>query len=402
MARNERSAINPFTNKKHLDFVNDDKFLDTHYNEYYRIINNSELIDNTEEGLLVAEIANNLIEAVERFLNNIGRSDYTKDYYEWEFHLVNDPTVNAWCMPGGKIVMYSGMFGPANDENDLALILGHEMAHALLDHSRTQVSARKAKNGITTAARIGSIGLSLFGFGEAAALTRAVTNVADIGSELLVLKPFGRDHEFEADRLGMMIMHWAGYDIEGVPDFWSRVSNQNRNEHDFFSTHPADSKRIAKMEELIIEIENGKDFYNTPVLGDGSFQNDDVVQIPSDKVKCPKCGNLVDDSNNFCIYCGNSLENVKVPKPSKICPKCGFSNDEDSSFCIECGSNLKEQLEISSNTCSKCGKTLKNTDKFCTGCGTPVDGNFSSLNCPKCGKQIKGDELFCTNCGEKL
>lgn len=372
MAKDDRSAVNPFTNKEHLDLIDDDKFLDQCYNEYYRIINNSQLLDNTQEGLLVRNIATNLINAVERFLANIGRSDYTEDYYDWEFHLVNDATVNAWCMPGGKIVMYAGMFGPANSEDDLALILGHEMAHALLDHSRTRASATSAKNAVTTAARLGSIGLSLFGFGEAAALTRVVTDVADIGSELFVLQPFGRDQEFEADRLGMMIMHWAGYDITKVPEFWARVSSQNSNEHDFFSTHPADSKRIAQMHEIINEIDNGKDFYAAPVIGNGSNSQTKSLSIPEGKIKCPKCSNIIDDDAKFCVYCGNDLSSIKENLISErnasktICHNCGSVMDKDSNFCTVCGTNLKEKI------CSKCGKVLGDGDLFCTNCGKRV------------------------------
>ena len=152
MAKDDRSSINPFTGKSHFDMVNDDKFLQQSYNEYYSMINQSQLLDNTPQGKQLRNIAIRLIQAVEGYLARIGRSDYTEDYYDWDFHLVANDTVNAFCMPGGKIVMFSGILSVADSEEKVAFILGHEMAHALLDHSRTRVSAQNAQNAITSAA----------------------------------------------------------------------------------------------------------------------------------------------------------------------------------------------------------------------------------------------------------
>lgn len=339
MAKDDRSGINPFTNKKHLDLIDDDRLLERSYNEYYRAINSSQLLDNTPQGELVGKIAADLINAVESFLARIGRSDYTEDYYDWEFHLVANDMVNAWCMPGGKIVMYSGIFGAARSADDIALILGHEMAHALLDHSRTQSSARNAKNAITTAGWIGSLGLSLLGMGELGALARTATSIADIGSEFLIMKPFGRNHEFEADRLGMMIMHWAGYDISGAPEFWERASANNKNEMDFFSTHPADSKRIEAMRQLIYEINNGKEFYNAPVLETGTASNyaGGSGISGSKSIACPNCGKSIDEGSNFCTFCGFDLASSKG---RIICKNCGNVLSGDEKFCTNCGERV--------------------------------------------------------------
>ena len=198
MAKDDRSAINPLTGKSHFDIINDDKFLQDSYNEYYAMVNQSQLLDNTSQG----------------------RSDYTEDYYDWDFHLIADNAVNAFCMPGGKIVMFSGILSVADSEEKVAFILGHEMAHALLDHARTRISAQNAQNTITSAAWFGSFALDLVGLGGVGDLTRAATNVASIGSQFFLMNPWGRDQELEADKLGMMIIHWAGYDISRIPDFW--------------------------------------------------------------------------------------------------------------------------------------------------------------------------------------
>lgn len=337
MAKDDRSSINPFTGKSHFDMVNDDKFLQDSYNEYYGMINQAQLLDNTHDGQIVRNVALRLIQAVENHLSKIGRLDYVEDYYDWDFHLVADDTVNAFCMPGGKIVMFSGILSVANTEEKVAFILGHEMAHALLDHSRTRISAQNAQNAITSAAWIGSFAMDLVGLGGLGSLTRAATNVASIGSQFFLMNPWGRDQELEADRLGMLIIHWAGYDISHVPMFWQAMANQNSNEHDFFSTHPADSKRIAAMNELIHEIDGGTDFYSEPVLSE--------IPAPKDEF----------------------MDSHLMGSGVKLCQQCGAQAGIDDKFCTNCGAKFEVELR-----CGKCGASVGEGDIFCTNCGNKL------------------------------
>ena len=337
MAKDDRSGINPFTGKSHFDIVDDDKFLQNAYNEYYQMINQSQLLDNTQNGQIVLNVAIKLINAVENYLSNIGRSDYVEDYYDWDVHLVADDTVNAFCMPGGKIVMFSGILSIADSEEKVAFILGHEMAHALLDHSRTRVSAQNAQNMMTSAAWIGSFAMDLVGMGSLGSLTRAATNAASIGSQFFLMNPWGRDQELEADHLGILIIYWAGYDISQIPSFWQEMSNYNSNEHDFFSTHPADSKRIAAMNELIHKIENGQDFYSGPVL----------TETPSPKEEFENSHLIGDDI--------------------KYCQECGFKANINDKFCIKCGAKFEEELK-----CDNCGASVNHGDLFCMNCGNKL------------------------------
>ncbi|MBO6123210.1 MAG: M48 family metalloprotease [Methanobrevibacter sp.] len=337
MAKDDRSALNPFTGKKHFDMVNDDKFLQDSYNEYYGMINQSQLLDNTQNGQIVINVAVRLINAVNEYLAKIGRLDYVEDYYDWDVHLVADNTVNAFCMPGGKIVVFSGILALANTEEKIAFILGHEMAHALLDHSRTRISAQNAQNAISSAAWIGSFAMDLVGLGGLGSLTRAATNVATVGSQFFLMNPWGRDQELEADRLGMMIIHWAGYGISEIPHFWQAMSNQNANEHDFFSTHPADSKRIAAMNELIVEINGQTDFYASPVVG----------EVPKPK----------DEFRDAHLTGGNV----------KYCQNCGAQASIDDKFCTSCGAKFDVELK-----CMKCGASISEGDVFCTNCGNKL------------------------------
>ena len=379
MSKDERSGLNPFTGKSHYDNVDDDKFLDNCYNEYYKTLNEYEVLDNTPQGQLILNVTSRLINAVEDYLAKIGRSDYTQDYYDWEFHLVGNNEVNAICIPGGKILVYSGILNIANTEERIAFILGHEMAHALLDHSRTQTSIRNTKNAITTISRIGSIGLILLGQEELGLATSAITNIADIGSELFLMKPFGRSQELEADKLGMMIIHWAGYDISGIPAFWQAMSQNNANDFDFFSTHPSDDKRIAAMNEMLIEIENRTDFYSRPVLATSSGSSNMLENVPTLGTPTATASGIAASGNNnsvnTCSYCGSI---VKI----------------DDVFCTNCGNKLKIGL-----TCDNCGHPVKEDDAFCTNCGNKLK---QELKCSNCGASLKEDDMFCFNCGNKV
>ena len=361
MAKDDRSSLNPFTGKEHYDTVNDDKFLEECYQEYYAIVNKSQIIDNTPEGQLVYNVASNLINAVYDYLSSIGRIDYVEGYYDWEFHLLLDNTVNAFCIPGGKIAVFSGILSVANNEEELAFILGHEMAHALLDHTRTRASAQNTKDTLTTVSWFGSFAFDLLGMGGVGDLTRAAVNTASIGSQFLLLNPWGRDQELEADRLGMLIIHWAGYDISGVPAFWQKMSSQNANNFDFFSTHPADDKRIAVMRSLVSEIEGGID-YTKPVLAETPNPNN-VPKIESG--------------------------------PMKVCKNCGHEEKEDAVFCTNCGAKFQSLM-----FCPNCGTQINEGDAFCTSCGFKLISN--ELKCSNCGQVVKEGDVFCTNCGNKL
>ena len=334
MAKNDRSGVNPFTGKKHFDIINDDQFLKQSSNEYYSVIYKAQLLDNTPQGQIVRSVALKLINAVQEYLTKIDRLDYIQDYYEWDVHLVGDNTVNAFCMPGGKIIMFSGILSVANTEEKIAFILGHEMAHALLDHSRTRASAQTAHNAITSVAWIGSLAMDLFGLGAIGALTRAATNVASAGSQFFLLNPWGRDQELEADRLGMMIIHWAGYDISQIPAFWESMSTKNSNEHDFFSIHPADSKRIAGMKDLIAEIEGDNDFYSKPVIGNPSVPKNDSAPQDANAIVCPICGAPLEADSKFCSNCGAKFE------VGLKCAKCGSPVEKGDEFCTNCGNKL--------------------------------------------------------------
>ena len=359
MDKNSRSDINPFTGKSHFDIVNDDRFLKFSYNKYYKLINEYNLLDDTSAGKLVSKVSLNLIHAVEEYLRNIGRYDYVEDYYEWEFHLLQSPEVNALCLPGGKIVVLSGILEHMNSEEDLAFILGHEMSHALLDHARTEISKRTAGLGLTTASWFGGLALDIMGHDDVGSMVRAASNIASITSEYFMFKPFGRDNEIEADKLGIILIYLAGYDINHVPDFWSSMSKSNPNNFDFFATHPTDEKRLQAMRETIWSIRNDKDFFNKPLLADSNFNASYNVKTEGNN-----------KSSNFGIggYVPvNSLNSSSNKVNSNFCEMCGNRVGYDDSFCTKCGHKLNSDFR-----CSKCGATVSVKDSFCSNCGNKL------------------------------
>lgn len=266
MSKDQRNPLNPFTGKKHYDKVNDDQFLAQCQQAYVQEVSKYQLLDQTQTGQQVLKISTNLIRTIEQYLKQIGRYDYVDNYYDWEVHLVNSEIVNACCYPGGKIIVYSGILSLMKSEDELAFVLGHEISHALLDHSRTQASVQETKQSVSKLGWIFTYILDMLGYGGAGNMARTAINVANTSSTFFLTQPWGRDHELEADKLGLTISHLAGYNVEIVPEFWKNFSAHSGNEVDFFSSHPSDSKRIKVMQDSLNEIENGKDFYSGPLL----------------------------------------------------------------------------------------------------------------------------------------
>ena len=365
MAKDDRSPLNPFTGKKHLDTINDDQFLAQCNAEYYSMLQKTQILDETPQGQLVRSVAIRLINTVGSYLQKIGRYDYVQDYYEWEVHLVASNVANAFCMPGGKIVIYSGILSIADNEESLAFIMGHEMSHALVDHTRTKFSERQRKETLTNIARVGALGLSLFGLGEIGALAFDAANIADISSEYLLLQPHGRDQELEADKLGITLIHLAGYNIEGIPDFWRKMSAQNSNDFDFFSTHPADAKRINAMNEMIVAIENKTDFYSAPILSDDFLRSSKKSGAAQANVESVTSPNLSNESGASLDHSNDSHTSArKVYTGRKFCSSCNSIHGGEDNFCTNCGSRLIPEIK-----CSKCGGIVGEKDNFCTRCG---------------------------------
>ena len=229
----------PITGRKQNILVSDEQVLSLSNQEYTNYMKSAKLSTNSANTAMVKRVGQRLATAVETYLNEHGMAADAKEY-SWEFNLVQDKSVNAFCMPGGKIVVYEGLLPVTQDEASLAIVLGHEIAHAVAKHSAEQMS-KQIKNQYGTQI--------LGGVLQAAGVSSTTTQLAQIlaqkGLQFRSLK-YSRDHETEADRMGLIFAAMAGYDPNVAVAFWQRMSQgSSSNQNDMFSDHPSDAKRIA-------------------------------------------------------------------------------------------------------------------------------------------------------------
>jgi predicted Zn-dependent protease len=225
-----------------MAFVSDEGLFQESFASYREFLreNSGAVMDNTASDKMVKEVGEELREAAEKWLTSLGYADYL-DHYEWEYHVVRTNEVNAWCMPGGKIVVYSGILPITKNRAGLATVMGHELAHALLNHSRQRESAEILKV-------LGAVGVAIVTKDSSAEAKDRADVLYSVGSTLLGTLPFSRQHEIDADELGLTLMTIAGYDPDEAAAFWERMSaNSDGMNLEFLSTHPADERRIVRI-----------------------------------------------------------------------------------------------------------------------------------------------------------
>lgn len=238
-------ATNPFSGKKTLALVPDSEILPSAFAQYSAFLKENKVINGTAEAKLVQSVGMKIKNAAERYLNAQGNKDYLKNY-RWEYNLVDSKEVNAWCMPGGKIVVYSGILPVTKTEAGLATVMGHEVAHALANHGQQRMSAGLLQ-------QLGAAGTQIL-VGEKSEQTQALAMQAyGAGSNILGMLPFSRSHESEADEIGLTLMAIAGYNPDESISFWQRMSAKagGGSTPEMLSTHPSDETRIANLRKLI-------------------------------------------------------------------------------------------------------------------------------------------------------
>lgn len=168
--------------------------------------------------------------------------------YAWEFNLVDDNQINAFCMPGGKVVVYTGILSIAKNDDQLATVMSHEIAHALARHGAERMSHQQISSGIQTLGNI-IIGATAPGYSDA-------FNMAyGYGTQLGVMLPYSRSHEYEADAIGVYLMKQAGYNINEAVHFWENMKEvKGKSQPEFLSTHPNDDNRIERISEIVKEL----------------------------------------------------------------------------------------------------------------------------------------------------
>jgi predicted Zn-dependent protease len=240
-------SIVPVTGRRQLNLIPDSTVLPMSAQQYEEFLGAQKVIRNTKEAAMVQRVGRRIQDAVERYFAEQNMSDQLKGY-AWEFNLVESKEVNAWCMPGGKVVVYSGILPIAGDEAGLAVVMGHEIAHAIAKHGNERMS-----QALLTQLGGTALSVALESYPEQ---TRDLWMAAfGVGAQVGVLLPYSRLQESEADRLGLIFMAMAGYDPNQAPRFWSRMAAEKGGAAppEFLSTHPSDNTRIEKIKEEIPE-----------------------------------------------------------------------------------------------------------------------------------------------------
>ncbi len=237
----------PITHRRQLDLVPASTILPLSFNQYRQFLSTHTVLENTPDAQMVERVGTRIQKAVERYFAEIGMSDRLKGY-AWEFHLVEDPQANAWCMPGGKVVVYTGILPLTQDENGLAVVMGHEIAHAVANHGDERMS-----QGLL--AELGGLALSAAISQKPAETQKLFMTAYGAGAQVGVLLPYSRLQESEADQLGLIFMAMAGYDPRPAVPFWQRMAAMKSGGApiELLSTHPADRKRIEHIEKLMPE-----------------------------------------------------------------------------------------------------------------------------------------------------
>ncbi|WP_103068294.1 M48 family metallopeptidase [Aquimarina sediminis] len=234
-------ATNPFTGKKTLALVPNSQILPMAFQQYNQFLGENKVLKGTSDAQMVTRVGQKIAKASERWLNANGYQGYLKDY-KWEYNLVEDKTVNAWCMPGGKIVVYTGILPIAKSETGVAAIMGHEVAHALANHGQQRMSAGQIQQvaGAATAVAVS---------GKDSKTQQIVGTAFGLGSQFGVMLPFSRSHETEADRIGLQLMAIAGYNPDEAAELWKRMKANSGGQAppEFMSTHPSSDTRIANL-----------------------------------------------------------------------------------------------------------------------------------------------------------
>lgn len=215
---------------------------------YQEFLGKNPLVSATDPNTnMVKEVGNKISIAVITYMRQNGFKDRVKGY-KWEFNLVESKEINAWCLPGGKVVVYSGLLPVTKDEIGLAFVVGHEIAHAVARHGNERMSQ-------TLLAQTGGLVLDATLSSQTAQNRQLLMEAYGAGAEYGVILPFSRAHESEADKMGMIFMAMAGYDPAQAPEVWERMIKINTGPKppEIMSTHPADEKRIKEIREFVPE-----------------------------------------------------------------------------------------------------------------------------------------------------
>ena len=237
-------STNPITGRSQLSLVSNDELNQQGAVEYQKFLSENPVIKTGAQAEMVKRVGTRIANAITTYYKQKGQSSVL-DGYNWQFNLVDNKEANAWCMPGGKVAVYTGLLPITQDETSLAIVLGHEITHAVANHSNERMSQVLMAQGVGTAA-----GAMTSGKG-----TQIFNNVYGPAASLGVLLPNSRKQELEADHYGLIFAAMAGYDPRKAVAFWERMqaASNGQKPPEFLSTHPSDNTRINQLQKYIPE-----------------------------------------------------------------------------------------------------------------------------------------------------
>ncbi len=237
----------PITGRKQLNLVSDADVLSSSLSQYKGYMEKASVSGNKTQSEVVTRVGKAIAAATETYLRNNGMAAEISNF-SWEFNLVKNSELNAFCMPGGKIVVYEGLMKIVSSDDELAVVLGHEVAHAVAKHSNERMSQQ-----ILT--QYGSNVLNQALANKSAAVQSVAGQVFGLGAQYGVMLPFSRKQESEADYMGLVLMSMAGYNPDVAIGFWQKMSaSGSAAVPEFMSSHPSDATRIANIQKNLDKI----------------------------------------------------------------------------------------------------------------------------------------------------
>ena len=234
----------PLTNRTQITAIPSSQMLGLSSNSYNEVLSQSEISSNAKYRNSVERVGQNIASAVESYLKNIGREELLQGY-AWEFNVIRSDQLNAWCMPGGKIAFYEGIMSICENDNGVAVVMAHEIAHAVAKHNNERMTQQ--------------LGLQMGGLALTEALSEQEAKTKEIalavfgvGTQVGLILPYSRSFENEADELGLYFMAMAGYDPREAPEFWKKMLQAGGSSvPEFLSTHPNPANRIDHLKQIM-------------------------------------------------------------------------------------------------------------------------------------------------------
>ena len=244
-------AKNRVTGRRQLKLLPESQLQSMSLQQYRSFLKTNKVVPvkDNENAEMVKRVGSKIAYAITKYYDQQGKSSVL-DGFEWEFNLVEDSQINAWCMPGGKVVVYTGLLPVTKNEAGLAVVMGHEIAHALALHGNERVSQGMLQ-------QFGGVALQVALSERSAEMQNLFLNAYGVGTTVGAILPFSRKHELEADRFGLKFSAMAGYDPDEGVELWKRMAAASKGEKppELLSTHPSDDTRIEKMKKYAQEAE---------------------------------------------------------------------------------------------------------------------------------------------------